>query len=181
MVTQLATKSPVTTAYKSYLQSLYRATLKSASDWYRHDEWRRAALVIRYQFDLHKTTESPAAMAEHLRSLEALEYQWRHPDPYHHPTAPGGTKWERHIPPRLWTSIEREAAIAFTRPKFDKDTPAYPDWYSEAFDPQPVPQWFTEDEIGPEWGRAAGVDWTNPRQNRRRTRDPLSFAPEKPK
>jgi len=80
--TQMVVKSPVAAAYKAHIQHLYRATLKSASDWYRHDQWRVEALQIRYQFELHKTTESPAAMSAHLAELQYLEASWRHPDPY---------------------------------------------------------------------------------------------------
>jgi hypothetical protein len=36
-----------------------------------------------------------------LRETEKLLENWKHPDPYRAPTAPGGNKWERNLPARI--------------------------------------------------------------------------------
>ncbi|KAF4624093.1 hypothetical protein G7Y89_g14081 [Cudoniella acicularis] len=51
------------------LRSLYRRSLKLALDW--------SAL---------------------FKETEDLLEKWKHPDPYHAPTAPGGSKFERNLP-----------------------------------------------------------------------------------
>ncbi|KAI6709253.1 hypothetical protein JHW43_008200 [Diplocarpon mali] len=54
---------------KQAVSSLYRRSLKLSLDW--------AAL---------------------FQEAEAVLEKWKHPDPYHAPTAPGGSKYERNLP-----------------------------------------------------------------------------------
>lgn len=87
-------------AHKRCVTSLYRRALKTSLDWIIDREaWRRKAVEIRARFDANKNVRS----IKHLRALlEDAENELRkhsHPDPYRYPTAPGGSKWERNIPP----------------------------------------------------------------------------------
>ncbi|KAL9123207.1 MAG: hypothetical protein Q9187_000224 [Circinaria calcarea] len=36
-----------------------------------------------------------------FQEAEVLLEKWKHPDPYRPPTAPGGSKYERNIPPPI--------------------------------------------------------------------------------
>lgn len=60
--------------------------------------WRQEALKLRDRFDAAKDVSMPRA----VQLLEEGEEEFRinrHPEPYTLPTAPGGSKWERNIPP----------------------------------------------------------------------------------
>jgi len=81
-------------------QHLYRATLKSVTDWCRRPQSRIESIKVRAVFESHAQARTPREMAEHLHDLEALELSWRHPNPYIPPSAPGGTKFERFGPVR---------------------------------------------------------------------------------
>ncbi|CAG8733890.1 8063_t:CDS:2, partial [Racocetra fulgida] len=63
------------------------------------EAWRRKAIEIRARFDANKNVNS----IKHLRAL--LEHAENELERYH-PTAPGGTKWERHIPPTPHVTIQ---------------------------------------------------------------------------
>jgi len=43
-------------------------------------------------------TDNPQVL---LDQTEALLQKWKHPDPYRPPTAPGGSKYERNLPPPM--------------------------------------------------------------------------------
>ncbi|KAG7284096.1 hypothetical protein NEMBOFW57_010457 [Staphylotrichum longicolle] len=71
--------------------SLYRRSLKLALDWAVHRYlWRGQALYIRSLFEKNRDAL--------LKETEKLLEKWKHPDPYCHPTAPGGSKYERNLP-----------------------------------------------------------------------------------
>lgn len=113
---------------------------------------------MRAQFEGHARASNPREMETHLRGLEQLEKYWRHPQPYVPPSAPGGSKFERFAPPRLFTELERQAATAWARPKFSADRDPYPEYWSEAFQPDPHPEYFRKGEIGPEFAKVDGKD-----------------------
>ncbi|KAJ0154643.1 NADH dehydrogenase [ubiquinone] 1 beta subcomplex subunit 9 [Colletotrichum tanaceti] len=70
--------------------SLYRRSLKLALDWAVHRHlWRGQALYIRSLFEANRN--------ELLAQTENLLAKWKHPEPYVHPTAPGGSKYERNL------------------------------------------------------------------------------------
>ncbi|KAI9833843.1 MAG: hypothetical protein M1826_006366 [Phylliscum demangeonii] len=78
------------------VRSLYRRALKLALDWtvYRN-LWRGQALYLRALFDAKKDVRDPRlTRGLHAQDLiEEAEYlldQWKHPDPYRPPGAPGG-------------------------------------------------------------------------------------------
>ncbi|KAH8844253.1 hypothetical protein MCOR27_007189 [Pyricularia oryzae] len=83
--------------------SLYRRSLKLSLDWAVHRHlWRGQALYIRSLFEANKNLTEPKQIRALLRETEKLLETWKHPDPYCHPTAPGGSKYERNLaPPRV--------------------------------------------------------------------------------
>ncbi|KAJ5454261.1 uncharacterized protein N7458_005217 [Penicillium daleae] len=102
----------------STVTSLYRRSLKLSLDWaVQRSIWRGQAVYIRSLFDANKDVRDPRQQQILLRETEKLLNEWKHPDPYRAPTAPGGTcrlfdiglsrvqltvmignKWERNIP-----------------------------------------------------------------------------------
>ncbi|KAK3301458.1 uncharacterized protein B0H64DRAFT_383658 [Chaetomium fimeti] len=78
--------------------SLYRRSLKLALDWsvQRH-LWRGQALYIRSLFEKNRDVSDPRLQRALLKETEKLLEKWKHPDPYVHPTAPGGSKYERNL------------------------------------------------------------------------------------
>ncbi|KAJ5306649.1 hypothetical protein PENANT_c003G00502 [Penicillium antarcticum] len=86
----------------SAVQSLYRRSLKLALDWAVHRQvWRGQAVYIRSLFEANKDVRDPRQQQVLLRETEKLLENWKHPDPYRAPTAPGGNKWERNLPARI--------------------------------------------------------------------------------
>ncbi|KAF9528028.1 NDUFB9, NADH-ubiquinone oxidoreductase [Crepidotus variabilis] len=97
-------------AHRLYVKSLYRRYLKNTLDWtIRRDVWRGQALQIRAEFDANRNVSDPRALAEILRKAEERLADIKHPDPYITPTAPGGTKWERNLPPSMAPLYDHEA------------------------------------------------------------------------
>ncbi|KAG0226271.1 hypothetical protein B0O80DRAFT_454077 [Mortierella sp. GBAus27b] len=87
-------------AHRRLVQSLYRRSLKTAQDWYIDTNlFRRKAVELRMQFDANKNLTHPRQIAQAVQEAERLLTEFRHPDPYIAPTAPGGTKFERNLHP----------------------------------------------------------------------------------
>jgi len=81
------------------VKSLYRRSLKLALDWTVHRNlWRGQALYIRSLFEANKHVTDPRAQRAIHQETEDLLEEWKHPDPYIPPTAPGGSKYERNMP-----------------------------------------------------------------------------------
>jgi len=98
---------------------LYRRALKLQMSWTpRYDVFRSQAMEIRRRFEKNKNISDPRILNQLIEKAEEELYANRHPDPYirilppplrpHRrskadlrvaPTAPGGSKWERNIPP----------------------------------------------------------------------------------
>ncbi|KAJ5162456.1 hypothetical protein N7492_007848 [Penicillium capsulatum] len=82
--------------------SLYRRSLKQSLDWaVDRRVWRGQAVYIRSLFEANKDVRDPRQQQVLLRETEKLLENWKHPDPYRPPTAPGGNKWERNLPPPI--------------------------------------------------------------------------------
>ncbi|KAI0198689.1 hypothetical protein F4808DRAFT_435448 [Astrocystis sublimbata] len=82
--------------------SLYRRSLKLALDWAVHRHlWRGQALYIRSLFEANRNIADVKKQRALLKETEKLLETWKHPDPYIHPTAPGGSKFERNLPPHI--------------------------------------------------------------------------------
>ncbi|KAF2176320.1 hypothetical protein K469DRAFT_700029 [Zopfia rhizophila CBS 207.26] len=78
---------------------LYRRSLKLALDWAVHRYlWRGQAMYIRGLFEANKHVTEPRQQRALIREAEDLLENWKHPDPYRPPTAPGGSKFERNLP-----------------------------------------------------------------------------------
>ncbi|KAF8076686.1 NDUFB9, NADH-ubiquinone oxidoreductase [Lyophyllum atratum] len=105
--------STFSSAHRIYVKSLYKRSLKNALDWtVRRDLWRPQALEIRAEFERNRNVHDPRALATILEKAEAELAERKHPDPYIPPNFPGGTKWERNIPPPMGPLYDHEAAAA---------------------------------------------------------------------
>ncbi|PHH49312.1 NADH dehydrogenase [ubiquinone] 1 beta subcomplex subunit 9 [Ceratocystis fimbriata CBS 114723] len=79
--------------------SLYRRSLKLSLDWAVHRHiWRGQAIYIRSLFEANRSINNPRQQRALLSETEKLLEQWKHPEPYIPPTAPGGSKYERNLP-----------------------------------------------------------------------------------
>ncbi|KAF4620062.1 hypothetical protein D9613_004997 [Agrocybe pediades] len=100
-----------TSAHRIYVKGLYKRSLKNALDWtIRRDLWRAEAMQIRAEFESYRNVTDPRTLAQVLNEAEARLEKFRHPDPVIPPTAPGGTKWERNLPPSMAPLYDHEAA-----------------------------------------------------------------------
>ncbi|KJA29713.1 hypothetical protein HYPSUDRAFT_196056 [Hypholoma sublateritium FD-334 SS-4] len=98
-------------AHRLYVKSLYRRYLKNSLDWtIRRDVWRAQAMQIRADFEANRNVTDPRALAIILQNAEAALNEVRHPDPVIASTAPGGTKWERNLPPSMAPLYHHEDA-----------------------------------------------------------------------
>ncbi|KAF7332359.1 hypothetical protein MKEN_00117600 [Mycena kentingensis (nom. inval.)] len=103
-----------TVAHRQYVQSLYRRRLKNSLDWtVRRDIWRGKALQIRAEFEVNRNLKDPRELAKIFEQAEAKLAAAKHPDPYIAPTAPGGTKWERNLPPPLENPYAHDPPTVF--------------------------------------------------------------------
>ncbi|KZT24586.1 NDUFB9, NADH-ubiquinone oxidoreductase [Neolentinus lepideus HHB14362 ss-1] len=97
-------------AHRLYVKSLYKRYLKNSLDWcIRRDKWRAEALDIRAEFDRNRNVHDPRALASILAKAETELASKRHPDPYIPAPFPGGTKWERNMPPPMRPIVDHEA------------------------------------------------------------------------
>ncbi|PVF96353.1 hypothetical protein CPB86DRAFT_515910 [Serendipita vermifera] len=86
--------------HRAYVKSLYKRYLTNALNWaVQRDVWRQQALQIRAEFERHKNESDPAVIAKVLGEAEAKLAAKLHPDPYISAKFPGGTGWERNMPP----------------------------------------------------------------------------------
>lgn len=82
------------------VQTLYRQSLRLTKSWInRRDLWREKALEIRAEFESNKGIQDPRHVQALLNNTQQLLTKYRHPDPIIPPLRPGGTKYERNIPP----------------------------------------------------------------------------------
>ncbi|KAG8823432.1 hypothetical protein FRC17_009339, partial [Serendipita sp. 399] len=99
----MAATAALTTAaasHRIYVKGLYRRYLTNALDWaVQRDVWRAQALQIRAEFDKHKDVTDPEMIKKIIKEYEAKLAAKAHPDPYISAKFPGGTGWERNLPP----------------------------------------------------------------------------------
>ncbi|KAK5942531.1 hypothetical protein PMZ80_005096 [Knufia obscura] len=92
--------STAISAHTKAVRSLYRRSLKLALDWaVQRNLWRGQAVYIRSLFDANRTVYDPRHQKLLFTETEKLLEKWKHPDPYRPPSAPGGSKYERNMPP----------------------------------------------------------------------------------
>ncbi|KAH9988418.1 NDUFB9, NADH-ubiquinone oxidoreductase [Russula vinacea] len=102
--------SPFSAAHRRYVKSLYKRMLENERNWVvRYDLYRARACAVRAEFERNRNVHDPRALAAILEKAEEELARKRHPDPYIHPTFPGGTKWERNLPPALGPIFDHEA------------------------------------------------------------------------
>ncbi|KAE8542393.1 NADH dehydrogenase (ubiquinone) 1 beta subcomplex 9 [Cryptococcus deuterogattii 99/473] len=108
-----APPSAFSNAHRLYVKSLYKRYLVNSLNWYiRRDLWRQKAIEIRAEFERNRNITDPRALALVLEQAEEKLAKGIHPDPYRPPLFPDGTKWERNIPPRMFTPEEKAEALA---------------------------------------------------------------------
>ncbi|CAG8440397.1 5075_t:CDS:2 [Ambispora leptoticha] len=99
-------KYPVT--HQQYVKQLYRRSLKLSLDWYGfRNIWRQKALEIRERFEANRSVTSSYELKRILEEAEEELEHYRHPEPYKFPTAPGGSKYERNLPPPIVPYIKK--------------------------------------------------------------------------
>ncbi|KAK7470312.1 hypothetical protein VKT23_001743 [Stygiomarasmius scandens] len=100
-------------AHRLYVKSLYKRMLVDSLNWsVSRDVWRRRALQIRAEFEANRHVHDPRQLAVLLEKAEAELASRQHPDPVISPLYPGGTKWERNIPPPVGPLYDHLAADA---------------------------------------------------------------------
>lgn len=91
---------PFTEANTKRVSSLFRKALRIAFDsTLKFDSYRQETLRIRSQFDVNRHILDPNELEAVIESAKASLAKYAHPDPYIPPSRPGGTKYERNIPP----------------------------------------------------------------------------------
>ncbi|KAG9127394.1 hypothetical protein FRC07_014339 [Ceratobasidium sp. 392] len=99
--------SPFSSAHRLHVKSLYKRYLTDAQNWYiRRDLWRNKAIEIRAEFERNRNVKDPRAIAQIMADAEARLAARAHPDPYIHALYPGGTKWERNLPPPMEKPVD---------------------------------------------------------------------------
>ncbi|WFD35178.1 hypothetical protein MCUN1_002028 [Malassezia cuniculi] len=116
MFATVARESGASTAFsalhKQYVTNLYRRMLRNSLNWnVRRDLWRADAQRIRADFEHNRNVTNPRELAALLQRAEAHLENYAHPDPYKPPTYVEGTKWERNLPPRLFTDEEKAESL----------------------------------------------------------------------
>ncbi|SAM85464.1 related to NADH2 dehydrogenase (ubiquinone) chain CI-B22 [Ustilago bromivora] len=107
-----ATASTFSQAHKSYVKSLYRRYLKNSLDWcIRRDVWRDRAIEIRVEFERHRNIRNPRELANLFEKAERELKRIQHPDPHRPAMFEDGTKWERNLPPPMFSEAEKKAAL----------------------------------------------------------------------
>lgn len=86
--------------HKQCVLRLYRKCLLHMLSWdIDRDLWRKDAVRLRYAFDINKNITDPRKAKAVLKKAEETFFKWQHPAPYIAPRSPGGTEWERNLPP----------------------------------------------------------------------------------
>ncbi|CAN6614028.1 hypothetical protein TRVA0_005S03488 [Trichomonascus vanleenenianus] len=100
---------PFTEYNRKVVSTLYRQSLRLSKSWInRRDLWRTTALEIRQQFDQNKNiSDHRQALAVIEKAKETLK-KYQHPDPIIPSWRPGGTKYERNIPPPQQEKVHDE-------------------------------------------------------------------------
>lgn len=91
---------------KRAVTSLYRQSLRLAKSWInRRDLFRAKAVEIRQQFDENRDITDFRKSEALIQSTRDLLKRYAHPDPIIPSQRPGGTRFERNVPPpegKIW-------------------------------------------------------------------------------
>ena len=73
----------MSTSHRTHICRLYKRAIKCSLDWLiDRREWRRQAVAIRHQFDLHSKETDPVKLQDLVQATERLLWIQRHPEPY---------------------------------------------------------------------------------------------------
>lgn len=79
---------------------MYRRVLKSQLDWaVDRSLFNEVALETREAFRKNMNVREPQQLEKLISNAERRLEMYAHPDPYKAPVNPGGSKWQRNIPP----------------------------------------------------------------------------------
>jgi len=83
------------------VKTLYRKLLKSYFNWFglSRPTYLARAHQLRQQFEKYRNLSDQQAIESILQKAEAFEVQYRHPETYKSLTQPGGTMFQRNVPP----------------------------------------------------------------------------------
>ncbi|GAM27398.1 hypothetical protein SAMD00019534_105730 [Acytostelium subglobosum LB1] len=82
---------------------MYRKCLKSIRDYSEdYDYFLANASDLRSVLKSRKDETNPFLVKKYMKEFESFSNYWDHPDPYIPCDAPGGSKWQRNIPPPQW-------------------------------------------------------------------------------
>ncbi|KAF2666716.1 hypothetical protein BT63DRAFT_316472 [Microthyrium microscopicum] len=88
--------------HRQRVLSLYRRALKTSLDWtVQRSAWRGQALYLRGLFEAKKDVRDQRTQRALVEEAEKILREYRHPEPIRIPTAPGGSKFERNLPPPI--------------------------------------------------------------------------------
>ncbi|OBA22206.1 hypothetical protein METBIDRAFT_39898 [Metschnikowia bicuspidata var. bicuspidata NRRL YB-4993] len=91
---------PFTEANTKRVSSLFRKALRIAFDSnLKFQSYREETVRIRSQFERNKLILDPNELEVVIANTRAKLAEYTHPDPYIPPLRPGGTKYERNLPP----------------------------------------------------------------------------------
>ncbi|KAM9886995.1 hypothetical protein OXX80_013969 [Metschnikowia pulcherrima] len=92
--------SPFTEANTKRVSSLFRRALRIAFDSnLKFDAYRQETIRIRSLFEANKKISDPNELENVIATTRAKLVEYAHPDPYIPPLRPGGSKYERNLPP----------------------------------------------------------------------------------
>ena len=86
--------------HRQRVTRLYRRCLNHILSWdVQRDRYRENAVKLRVAFDQYKNVKDPRKAKTILKTAEDEFFRWQHPQPYINPSAPGGTLYQRNLPP----------------------------------------------------------------------------------
>uniref|UniRef100_A0A7S0N7F7 NADH dehydrogenase [ubiquinone] 1 beta subcomplex subunit 9 n=1 Tax=Cryptomonas curvata TaxID=233186 RepID=A0A7S0N7F7_9CRYP len=87
-------------AHRFRVMKLYRNAIKLTHDWcIDRIVLSQEVIELRKQFDSHKNETNIKVAEQLVADGEAKLLQKIHPDPYRLPYLPGGSKYQRNVPP----------------------------------------------------------------------------------
>ena len=86
--------------HRQRVTRLFRNSSLNLLDWcIDRRVWRKQHVILREMFEDNRPLTDPAEIESVLAKGEKELQDNKHPQPYIHPKAPGGTSYERNLPP----------------------------------------------------------------------------------
>mmetsp|Transcript_19532 Transcript_19532/g.48034 ORF Transcript_19532/g.48034 Transcript_19532/m.48034 type:complete len:117 (+) Transcript_19532:41-391(+) len=109
--------STFSAAHRRRVCSLYRRALKLSYNWAVDRRlWRLKATRIQAEFRRNAVETNAKRVAALVAHVESELERHAHPDPYIHPYRPGGSKYQRNVPP--------DASFTFKEYPSERHSPA---------------------------------------------------------